>query len=171
MQRKDLHLDLLRRKLSLQDDTVKTKCLLQTERDEANVRVKKLVKQVDRLQLQLNEAKSQVRDLNGQLAEAADYKVALQLKHDGCVIGNCCLQITALERGRKIEELQKRLVESETVRTKYNRKVTLLKDQIRHTGETIDQERNISEHSLQILRYDNLYTITLYVIQFSLFQR
>ncbi|XP_076273754.1 coiled-coil domain-containing protein 170 isoform X2 [Rhynchophorus ferrugineus] len=134
VQRKDLHLDLLRRKLSLQEDTVKTKCLLQTERDEANARVKKLVKQVDRLQLQLNEAKSQVRDLNGQLAEAADYK------------------ITALERGRKIEELQKRLMESETVRTKYNRKVTLLKDQIRHTGETIDQERNISEHSLQILR-------------------
>ncbi|XP_030767167.1 coiled-coil domain-containing protein 170-like [Sitophilus oryzae] len=134
VQRKDLHLDLLRRKLSLQEDTAKTKCLLQSERDEANARVKKLVKQVDRLQLQLSEAKSQIRDLNSQLAEAADYK------------------ITALERGRKIEELQKRLMESETLRTKYNRKVTLLKDQIRHSGDTIDQERNISEHSMQILR-------------------
>nr|CAD7263040.1 unnamed protein product [Timema shepardi] len=37
--------------------------------------------------------------------------------------------ITALERGRKVEELQKRLVESEMLRTRYNRKVTLLKDQ------------------------------------------
>ncbi|XP_066252441.1 coiled-coil domain-containing protein 170 isoform X3 [Euwallacea similis] len=134
VQRKDLHLDLLRRKLSLQEDTAKSKCLLQSERDEANIRVKKLVKQVDRLQLQLSEAKSQIRDLNSQLAEAADYK------------------ITALERGRKIEELQKRLLESESLRTKYNRKVTVLKDQIRQTGETIDQERNISEHSLQLLR-------------------
>lgn len=61
-------------------------------------------------------------------------------------------QITALERGRKIEDLQKRLIESETLRTKYNRKVTLLKDQVRTTGNTIEQERNINEHSLQLLR-------------------
>ncbi|XP_017783132.1 PREDICTED: coiled-coil domain-containing protein 170 isoform X2 [Nicrophorus vespilloides] len=134
VQRKDLHLDLLRRKLSLQEDSAKTKCLMQSERDEANLRIKKLVKQVDRLQLQLSDTKSQVRDLNAQLAEAADYK------------------ITALERGRKIEELQKRLIESETLRTKYNRKVTLLKDQVRTTGETIEQERNISDHSLHLLR-------------------
>ncbi|KAL3266102.1 hypothetical protein HHI36_010288, partial [Cryptolaemus montrouzieri] len=134
VQRKDLHLDLLRRKLNLQEDNVKTRCLLQNERDEASMRVKKLLKQVDHLQLQLSDAKSQIRDLNNQLAEATDYK------------------ITALERGRKIEELQKRLIESETLRTKYNRKLTHLKDQIRVTGETIDQERNISEHSLQLLR-------------------
>lgn len=75
MQRKDLHIDLLRRKLSLQEDNTKVKTLLQSERDEANLRVKKLIKQVDRLQLQLSDAKSQVRDLNAQLAEAADYKV------------------------------------------------------------------------------------------------
>lgn len=61
-------------------------------------------------------------------------------------------QITALERGRKIEELQKRLIESESLRTKYNRKVTILKDQVRQTGETIEQERNIGEHSMQLLR-------------------
>jgi hypothetical protein len=40
------------------------------------------------------------------------------------------LQISALERGRKVEELQKRLVESEMLRTRYNRKVALLKDQV-----------------------------------------
>lgn len=57
-----------------------------------------------------------------------------------------------MERARKIEELQKRLIESESLRTKYNRKVTLLKDQIRSTGETIDQERHMSEHSLHLLR-------------------
>ncbi|XP_045480257.1 coiled-coil domain-containing protein 170 [Harmonia axyridis] len=134
VQRKDLHLDLLRRKLNLQEDNMKNKCILQSERDEANARIKKLIKQVDHLQVQLSEAKSHIRDLNSQLAEAADYK------------------ITALERGRKIEDLQKRLIESETLRTKYNRKLTQLKDQVRTTGETIDQERNISEHSMQLLR-------------------
>lgn len=80
VQRKDLHLDLLRRKLALQEDNSKVKTLLQGERDEAQLRVKKLMKQVDRLQLQLSEAKSQIRDLNAQLAEAADYKVIYKKK-------------------------------------------------------------------------------------------
>lgn len=38
LQRRDLHLDLLRRKLSLQEDSVRVKSLLQSERDEANIR-------------------------------------------------------------------------------------------------------------------------------------
>ncbi|KAB0799166.1 hypothetical protein PPYR_07046 [Photinus pyralis] len=134
LQRKDLHLDLLRRKLSLQEDNTKTKFLLQGERDEANLRIKKLNKQIDRLHLQLSDAKDQIRDLNTQLTVAADYK------------------ITALERGRKVEDLQKRLIDSESLRTRCNRKVTLLKDQVRTTGQTVDQERHISEHSLHILR-------------------
>lgn len=48
--------------------------------------------------------------------------------------------------------MQKRLIESESLRTKYNRKVTQLKDHVRATGDTIEQERNISEHSMQLLR-------------------
>lgn len=51
-----------------------------------------------------------------------------------------------------MEDLQKRLIESEALRTKYNRKLTMLKDQVRSTGETIEQERSINEHSLQLLR-------------------
>jgi hypothetical protein len=38
-------------------------------------RVKKLLKQVDRLQLQLAEVRTHSRDLKTQLADAADYKV------------------------------------------------------------------------------------------------
>ena len=46
------------------------------------------------------------------------------------IFAQCMLQISALERGRKVEELQKRLVESEMLRTRYNRKVAVLKDQV-----------------------------------------
>ncbi|XP_034950861.1 coiled-coil domain-containing protein 170 [Chelonus insularis] len=134
LQRRDLHLDLLRRKLSLQEDGVRIKSMLQAERDEANLRAKKAMKQVDRLQIQLAEEKSRNRELSAQLTEAADYK------------------ISALERSRKIEDLQKRLVESEMLRTRYSRKLTMLKDQMRTTTETADQERSINDHSLQLLR-------------------
>jgi len=61
-------------------------------------------------------------------------------------------QIAALERSRKIEELQKRLVESEMLRTRYNRKLTMVKEQMRTAAETADQERSINDHSLQLLR-------------------
>ncbi|XP_077276565.1 coiled-coil domain-containing protein 170 isoform X3 [Temnothorax americanus] len=134
LQRRDLHLDLLRRKLSLQEDSVRVKSLLQSERDEANIRAKKLAKQVERFQVQLSDEKSRNRELSAQLTEAADYKIA------------------ALERSRKIEELQKRLVESEMLRTRYNRKLTMAKEQIRTAVETADQERSINDHSLQLLR-------------------
>lgn len=43
LQRRDLHLDLLRRKLSLQEESVKMRSLLQNERDEACLRAKKIV--------------------------------------------------------------------------------------------------------------------------------
>lgn len=134
LQRRDLHLDLLRRKLSLQEDSVRVKSMLQSERDEANLRAKKLSKQIDRLQMQLNDEKARNRELSAQLTEAADYKIA------------------ALERSRKIEELQKRLVESEMLRTRYNRKVTMMKDQLRTTSETTEQERSINDHSMQLVR-------------------
>lgn len=41
----------------------------------AYYRVKKVLKQVDRLSVQLAEEKSRNRDLSAQLTEAADYKV------------------------------------------------------------------------------------------------
>ncbi|XP_014254517.1 coiled-coil domain-containing protein 170 isoform X3 [Cimex lectularius] len=119
LQRRDLHLDLLRRKLTIQEDSHRTKGLLQAERDEANLRVKKLGKQIDRLQVQLNEARSLSRDLKLQLTESSDYK------------------LTALERGRKIEELQKKLAESELLRTRCSRKVNLLKDQLSSLRNTL----------------------------------
>lgn len=63
-------------------------------------------------------------------------------------------QITSLERARKVEELQKRLEEAELVRARYNRKVCVLKDQVRATGETFEQERNTTDHQITMLRED-----------------
>ncbi|CAH0581308.1 unnamed protein product [Chrysodeixis includens] len=136
LQRKDLHLDLLRRKLSVQDESCRVRAVLQAERDEAVSRGKKLARQCDKLQVQLSDARAQLRDLNAQLADAADYK------------------ITSLERARKVEELQKKLEEADLVRVRYNRKVNVLKEQVRATGETFEQERSSCDHQITILRDD-----------------
>ncbi|XP_068632870.1 coiled-coil domain-containing protein 170 [Battus philenor] len=136
LQRKDLHLDLLRRKLSVQEESARVRAVLQAERDEAVCRSKKLARQCDKLTIQLSDARAQLRDLNAQLADAADYK------------------ISSLERSRKIEELQKKLEEAELLRTRYQRKLNVMKDQIRSTGETFEQERNSAEHQITMLRDD-----------------
>lgn len=77
IQRKDLHLDLLRKKLTLQEESTATKCMLINERDEANKRIKKLLREVDRLQNELGDCRYQIKNLNSQLAEATDYKVTI----------------------------------------------------------------------------------------------
>ncbi|XP_063361916.1 coiled-coil domain-containing protein 170 isoform X2 [Cydia amplana] len=136
IQRKDLHLDLLRRKLSVQEESSRVRAVLQAERDEATARSKKLARQCDKLAAQLGDARAQLRDLHAQVADAAEYK------------------IISLERARKIEELQKKLEEAELLRVRYNRKVNVLKDQVRNTGETFEQERTTSEHQINMLRDD-----------------
>lgn len=51
------------------------RAVLQAERDEAVGRSKKLARQCDKLAAQLADARAQIRELNAQLADAADYKV------------------------------------------------------------------------------------------------
>lgn len=70
-------------------------CALQSERDEAVCRAKRTSKQAEKTCQQLIEAKAQIAELKAQLVDAADNKIC------------------ALERARKIDELQCRVVEME----------------------------------------------------------
>lgn len=67
-----------------QEESSRVRAVLQAERDEAVTRSKKLARQCDKLTVQLTDARAQVRDLNAQLADAAEYKVRgsdSQLRH------------------------------------------------------------------------------------------
>ncbi|XP_060871243.1 coiled-coil domain-containing protein 170 isoform X3 [Metopolophium dirhodum] len=136
LQRRDLHLDLLRRKISVQDESTKLRTLLETERDEANIRAKKLQKQLDKAQLQLTECRAQIRDLKLQISDAGDCK------------------LTSLERAKKIDDLEKRLVESEMLRMRFSRKVTVLKEQLKSTSDCHNQDKTLNEHTMRVLQDD-----------------
>lgn len=93
VQRRDLHLELLRRKLALLEDGARGKCIVQVsilkysliignkfylpqnERDEALCRARRTSKHAERTGQQLIEAKAQLSEVKAQLAEASDYKV------------------------------------------------------------------------------------------------
>lgn len=84
VQRRDLHLELLRRKIALLEDNARGKAILQTERDEALCRARRNNKQNERTSHQLLEVKTQLADVKAQLADATDYKVWW-----GCVTLGC----------------------------------------------------------------------------------
>lgn len=78
VQRRDLHLELLRRKIALLEDNARGKAILQTERDEAVCRARRTNKQTERTTHQLMEVKTQLADVKAQLADATDYKVKIK---------------------------------------------------------------------------------------------
>lgn len=75
VQRRDLHLELLRRKIALLEDNARGKAILQTERDEALCRARRNNKLSEKTSHQLCEVKAQLADVKSQLADATDYKV------------------------------------------------------------------------------------------------
>lgn len=75
LEKKDLHLEMLRRKIMVLEESVKLRTTLELERDESCARSRKLMKQVERLELDLKEARVTIKDLKSQLTDAAEYKV------------------------------------------------------------------------------------------------
>ncbi|KFB49626.1 AGAP007734-PA-like protein [Anopheles sinensis] len=134
IQRRDLHLELLRRKIALLEDNARGKATLQTERDEAMHKARKNSKQAERTTHQLAEVKSQLAEVKMQLNEASEYK------------------ITALERARKCDELQSRLCELETERERLVGQLAAYKSRARSAVETSHDRRVRDEHAMTHLR-------------------
>lgn len=145
VQRRDLHLELLRRKLALVEDGARGKAILQvfftqiffllfllfifrpffpqTERDEALHRARKNSRHVERTSQQLIEVKAQLAEAKAQLAEAADFK------------------ITALERARKIDDLQTHVNHIEAEKTKLQSQLAHIKTRARSVSESSAEKR------------------------------
>ncbi|XP_055839822.1 coiled-coil domain-containing protein 170 [Episyrphus balteatus] len=136
VQRRDLHLELLKRKLAIIEDGARGKCILQGERDDAVCRAKKASKQVDKLTAQLVDAKSQIAEARAQLAEAVEYK------------------ITALERARKIDELTGQICDLEEEKTRLTAQLSALKERMKTCAESSQNRRCRDEALINSLRDD-----------------
>jgi G:T/U-mismatch repair DNA glycosylase len=77
LEKKDLHLDMLRKKIMVLEESVKMRTTLELERDEALSKARKLIKQVERQDLDLKESRLANKDMRSQLTDAAEYKVFL----------------------------------------------------------------------------------------------
>lgn len=134
VQRRDLHLELLRRKLAIIEDGARGKCMLQGERDEAVCRAKKAAKQVDKLSAQLADARSQIAEVKAQLAEAVEYK------------------ITSLERARKIDELTTQICDLEDEKTRLLSQLNAMKERMKSSCESNQNRRCRDEALINVSR-------------------
>lgn len=159
LQKKDLQLELFKRKLALLEEGARGKCLVQvsffstctfdvniisnnsrstakqSERDEALCRAKRTSKQAEKTGQQLIEAKAQIAELKAQLVDAAEHK------------------INALERARKIDELQSRLIEVENEKSRLIAQLSSFKARCRST---VDCSMEKNRRDEQIIQVENL---------------
>lgn len=76
MESKDLHLGLLKKKVTELEELLREKGRVEVERDENSLRYKKLVKHNDKLQRELLDYKQQVTSLKAKLLEASELRVS-----------------------------------------------------------------------------------------------
>ncbi|XP_009573808.1 PREDICTED: LOW QUALITY PROTEIN: coiled-coil domain-containing protein 170, partial [Fulmarus glacialis] len=128
LESKELHMNLLRQKITQLEEEKQVRTALAVERDEANLAVRKLHKMIERLQKQLDLARETNTDLKAKLSETNE------------------LKIKTLEQNRTIEELNKSQGKLERMKEKVEKQLTSVKSELllKERKATEDKEKNKS---------------------------
>uniref|UniRef100_A0A8C3BGE3 Coiled-coil domain containing 170 n=1 Tax=Cairina moschata TaxID=8855 RepID=A0A8C3BGE3_CAIMO len=112
LESKELHMNLLRQKITQLEEEKQVRTALAVERDEANLTVRKLHKMIERLQKQLDLARETNTDLKAKLSETNE------------------LKIQTLEQNRTIEELYKSQGKLERMKEKVEKQLNSVKSEL-----------------------------------------
>ncbi|KFZ67066.1 Coiled-coil domain-containing protein 170, partial [Podiceps cristatus] len=128
LESKELHMNLLRQKITHLEEEKQVRTALAVERDEANLAVRKLHKMTERLQKQLDLARETNTDLKAKLSETNE------------------LKIKTLEQNRTIEQLSKSQDKLERMKEKTEKQLTSVKSELllKERKAAEDEERNRS---------------------------
>ncbi|XP_027544142.1 coiled-coil domain-containing protein 170 isoform X3 [Neopelma chrysocephalum] len=131
LESKELHVNLLRQKVTQLEEEKQIRTALAVERDEANLAVRKLHKMIERLQKQLDVAREMNTDLKAKLSETNE------------------LKIKTLEQNRTIEELNKSQGKLERMKEKAEKELRSVKSELllkeRKATEDKEKKQNILE--------------------------
>ncbi|NXT53565.1 CC170 protein, partial [Pluvianellus socialis] len=131
LESKELHMKLLRQKITQLEEEKQVRTALAVERDEANLAVRKLHKMMERLQKQLDLARETNTDLKAKLSETNE------------------LKIKTLEQNRTIEELNKSQGKLERMKEKAEKQLTSVKSELllkeRKAAEDEEKTKNMLE--------------------------
>ncbi|XP_054252496.1 damage-control phosphatase ARMT1 isoform X1 [Indicator indicator] len=126
LESKELHMNLLRQKITQLEEEKQVRTALAVERDEANLAVRKLHKTIERIQKQLDLARETNTDLKAKLSETSE------------------LKIKTLEQSRTIEELSKSQGKLERMKEKAEKQLASVKSELllKERKATEDKEKN-----------------------------
>ncbi|NXH79683.1 CC170 protein, partial [Edolisoma coerulescens] len=131
LESKELHMNLLRQKISQLEEEKQVRAALAVERDEANLAVRKLHKMIESLQKQLDLARETNTDLKAKLSETSE------------------LKIKTLEQNRTIEELSKSQGKLERMKEKAEKQLRSAKSELllkeRKATEEKEKNKNVLE--------------------------
>ncbi|XP_067845469.1 coiled-coil domain-containing protein 170 [Heptranchias perlo] len=128
---KELHMDLLRRKITQLDVEKQTQTALAVERDEANLTVRKLQKKVERLEKELRSAHTSSTDLKAKLSDTNE------------------LKIKTLEQNKTIEELNKSVKKLWKLKEEAKEKLNSTKSELDFTEFEAKEEKDRAQNILE----------------------
>ncbi|XP_053317355.1 coiled-coil domain-containing protein 170 isoform X2 [Spea bombifrons] len=130
---KEIHMELLRKKIAQLEEEKQVRTALAVERDEANMTVRRLQKKVERLQKELNTALGSNTELKARLSDTNE------------------LKIKTLEQHKTIEELSKSLDHIEKLKGKTQKKLISLKSELDFTEQEAKEEKERAGNMFEVV--------------------
>ncbi|KAI0225840.1 hypothetical protein LSAT2_023409 [Lamellibrachia satsuma] len=133
LESKDLHLEMLRKKVCALEESLANRSSLEREKDDEFVRNRKLTKLVERYKRELSDMHAAVRELKARLLESSE------IKND------------SYEKEKIIEALESRVGQLEHVNEKQARKIAGLQGEVENTGQTLVEKRQTANNTIHAL--------------------
>ncbi|XP_067398522.1 coiled-coil domain-containing protein 170 isoform X1 [Emydura macquarii macquarii] len=131
LESKELHMNLLRQKISQLEEEKQVRTALAVERDEANLTIRKLHKKIERLQKELGLARDSNTDLKAKLSDTNELKVK------------------TLEQNRTIEELNKSRGKLEKMKDKAEKQLICVKSELQFTEHEAKEDKERARNMLE----------------------
>ncbi|XP_074846469.1 coiled-coil domain-containing protein 170 isoform X2 [Carettochelys insculpta] len=131
LESKELHMNLLRQKISQLEEEKQVRTALAVERDEANLTIRKLHKQMERLQKELALARNSNTELKVKLSDANELKVK------------------TLEQTRTIEELNKSQGKLEKMKEKAEKQLICVKSELQFSEQEAKENKERARSLLE----------------------
>ncbi|XP_075718986.1 coiled-coil domain-containing protein 170 isoform X2 [Rhinoderma darwinii] len=130
---KELHMELLRKKIAQLEEEKQVRTALAVERDDANLTVRRLQKKVERLQKELSAAQESATELKSRLSDTNE------------------LKIKTLEQHKTIEQLSKSLDDLEKVKSKTHKKFMSVKSELDYTELEAKEEKEKATNFIEVI--------------------
>ncbi|XP_008063153.2 coiled-coil domain-containing protein 170 [Carlito syrichta] len=133
LESKELHMNLLRQKIAQLEEEKQVRTALVVERDEAHLTIRKMQKQVERLQKQLSASRESNTELKARLADTNE------------------LKIKTLEQTKAIEDLSKSRDKLEKMKEKAEKKLMSVKSELDTTEHEAKENKERAKNMIEVV--------------------